>query len=785
MKSQIVAPGNITTSFGYDAYGRQTAINDASAGNETREYDDMGNISRHTDANEQQTAYSYDGYGRLTQIQRPEFTTVYTYNEYSAPLTETSTNGTSRTLSYDEYGRVRTERECVSDSIVLRRTNSYTNESVTSVTYTLPDDTEIKETFSYINGHLTEMKELLLVRAVIEPDFPPSTRPFGGMTTFSFRPPFPPDHHIAMDHSFWKLTEENDMGQPVKAQTGKMVRSYTYDAWGYPAGRKMESESGGVVFDQYYHFEPANGNLIQRGDRVNNSEEVFAYDNLNRLKKITAIPANAPSYERTLHYALNGNIEEISDIGIFDYINEGKPYQISDAYPGDNAAQLGDMQDISYTSFRRPAVISQGDYTTSFVYNSRGDRTQMYQTHVDGGDLAVRHYLGGRCEVDLHEILFYLGGDAYTAPAVYKKEGKNWKLYYLCRDYQGSICALADIDGNKTAEYSYDPWGRMRNPQSMEVFAPGEEPKLFLGRGYTGHEHLAAHGLINMNARLYDPVVGRFLSPDPYIQDPGNSQNYNRYSYVLNNPLKYTDPSGEIYKWNKLVGAYMNEWGHVIQESDVWKYENGLNNDDDQEDGWDLGGSDAYRNGYYYYNPYTNQIRYVIGTGPATITLFTVNLSPQEEYVFQGGPSDDWMGLGWKEKTSIGISAFSFGSESKIALIDWAVKDYNKLTSRQYKALSKDVQLIKQIRALGKSGVKYLNGVKILGKASIVTNAAITVSQVREDFINERFVSAGARVVVFGVTYGAAAIPVAGPFISIGLGVADVMYGEYFYDFLK
>lgn len=69
---------------------------------------------------------------------------------------------------------------------------------------------------------------------------------------------------------------------------------------------------------------------------------------------------------------------------------------------------------------------------------------------------------------------------------------------------------------------------------------------LVSARGYCGHEHLANFGLINMNARLYDPYLGRFLSPDPYVQDPQNSQSLNRYTYCLNNPLKYTDPSGEI-----------------------------------------------------------------------------------------------------------------------------------------------------------------------------------------------------------------------------------------------
>ena len=73
---------------------------------------------------------------------------------------------------------------------------------------------------------------------------------------------------------------------------------------------------------------------------------------------------------------------------------------------------------------------------------------------------------------------------------------------------------------------------------------PDAQPDLLLGRGYTGHEHLPWFGLLNMNARLYDPAVGRFLSPDPLVQAPDNTQNYNRYSYCLNNPLRYVDKFG-------------------------------------------------------------------------------------------------------------------------------------------------------------------------------------------------------------------------------------------------
>ena len=54
-------------------------------------------------------------------------------------------------------------------------------------------------------------------------------------------------------------------------------------------------------------------------------------------------------------------------------------------------------------------------------------------------------------------------------------------------------------------------------------------------------------GLINLNARFYDPAMGMFLSPDNYLQAPDNSQNFNRFSYCVNNPLMYTDPSGEVF----------------------------------------------------------------------------------------------------------------------------------------------------------------------------------------------------------------------------------------------
>ena len=140
----------------------------------------------------------------------------------------------------------------------------------------------------------------------------------------------------------------------------------------------------------------------------------------------------------------------------------------------------------------------------------------------------------------------------YNAAAVAIRTGSEaWKIYYIHRDYLGSICAITNTpNGNDPVvaieKRSYDAWGRLRKPTTLQPYGPGEQPALFLNRGYTGHEHLPEFGLINCNARLYDPVIGRFLSPDPYVQAPDLSQSYNRYSYCWNNPLIYTDPDGEF-----------------------------------------------------------------------------------------------------------------------------------------------------------------------------------------------------------------------------------------------
>jgi len=156
--------------------------------------------------------------------------------------------------------------------------------------------------------------------------------------------------------------------------------------------------------------------------------------------------------------------------------------------------------------------------------------------------------------------------------AMQRKTSAGANLYYIHTDNLGSIQAITNSTGAMVSEYAYTPWGGRILLSGVNI----------TDRGYTGHEHLSPFGddtsggfcLINMNGRIYDPVLARFLSPDPYVQAPDFTQSFNRYAYGWNNPFKYTDPSGEIvwfiYAGAALVGGTLNLISNWKKVDNLW-----------------------------------------------------------------------------------------------------------------------------------------------------------------------------------------------------------------------
>ena len=156
---------------------------------------------------------------------------------------------------------------------------------------------------------------------------------------------------------------------------------------------------------------------------------------------------------------------------------------------------------------------------------------------------------------------FYIEADGRPVAVRAQTAGSGPEIKYLLSDHLGGVDAVTSSSGSLLHRASYHAFGARRLGSGL-----GDAPSdaewqgidATTARGFTGHEHLDNLGLIHMNGRVYDPVLGRFLSPDPYVQSPYDSQSLNRYSYVANNPLSAVDPSGYAFE------AIKEMWGDLL-----------------------------------------------------------------------------------------------------------------------------------------------------------------------------------------------------------------------------
>ena len=118
-------------------------------------------------------------------------------------------------------------------------------------------------------------------------------------------------------------------------------------------------------------------------------------------------------------------------------------------------------------------------------------------------------------------------------------------VQYTLTDHAGSADVVVDGAGATIERHSYDPFGKRRSAKWTPDVLSGRQSSDPNLTGYTGHQDDFELGLVNMKGRMYDPKIGRFLTPDPRIGgNPLRSQNLNHYSYVANNPLSFFDPTG-------------------------------------------------------------------------------------------------------------------------------------------------------------------------------------------------------------------------------------------------
>lgn len=206
----------------------------------------------------------------------------------------------------------------------------------------------------------------------------------------------------------------------------------------------------------------------------------------------------------------------------------------------------------TYTTFDMPIEMTSSSATISFLYGPSHERvrqvvaggtTTIYLNPTGGAGLNYEKDIKPLGELE-HRYFVTAGSEVV---ALIKKTGTGvTTTRYMHRDGLGSVMAVTDGVGTVVERLSYEAFGRRRQTNGQPDLL-GTVQGTETNRGYTDHEHLEEMGLIHMNGRIYNPIIARFTSADPYVQDPTDLQSYNRYSYIVNNPLGYTDPSGYLF----------------------------------------------------------------------------------------------------------------------------------------------------------------------------------------------------------------------------------------------
>ncbi|MFC5050071.1 toxin TcdB middle/N-terminal domain-containing protein [Rubritalea spongiae] len=583
-------------------------------------YDGVGNILETEDSEGNVTKMVYDKLGNQIELHDPSMGIwEYAYNALGQ-LTETEDAiGNTTTKTYDDLGRVTQEVVDTVDSTIPTLTRDFYYDGVGGANYRKYGALYLEKSsdgFRRMHYYDDLNREFLTVQKIEgrwfyqQTDFDQYSRPI--RLTHYWRPPSLDDalktHYRAWySHSqetvynsrsfvtevrdsngktWWSDPEYNVDGQLVSYLAGNGLKTTNvYDADSQLLERIYVKNGSTTVFDHSYTINKV-GNLTRRTDNKNGLGETFTFDRLNRMRSSKVDGENAvwSSYDDL------GNIQSRGGVGSYSYTGSS-PFRVTSAggrsflYDANGAITQvtgSSTGEIKWAGFHKPLHMEVADKRSTFGYDSGNNRVTQTRQEYDQGtwlDKTRKTYVGALFEQehqwnydhatpkwDISYTRIYISTPAGVIGSWVKKADLDLpEENYFHRDHLGSVIAITDKDRTISKEFSYDAWGRARDASDWAGFINAERDSA-TDRGFTGHEMLDGLGLIHMNGRIYDPILGRFLSADPNIQSPSNLQNYNRYSYVLNNPISMTDPSGFFFKklFKKIKSFVKTYWKTIV-----------------------------------------------------------------------------------------------------------------------------------------------------------------------------------------------------------------------------
>jgi RHS repeat-associated protein len=550
----------VLTSVTYDVRGRKLTMSDADMGNWSYAYNALGELIRQIDANTKTTTMVYDKLGRMTSRTEADLTSTWVYDAttYQSPncgLSSTKTKGKlvrattstnyERITCYDNLGRASGEITKIGSESFRVDTAFDTAGRVSTVSYPASPGVPggrlvMQNVYRTDSGYLQQVK------------------------------------NVASGAAVWTANEANAFGQVTSENySNGLSTTRTFDN----RGRTYRITTTGGAQDTTATWNDID-TVVQRtwvaGGQTRT--ENFSYDRLNRLQ--TASTSGGAVISTT--YDLQGNLTSKTGVGTYSYLAgshrlgsvAGTVNGVANptfGYDNNGNLKTGAAFSVTPTSFDMPASITKNvagtNVTDTFSYGSEHQRVKQVAGLVNStgqgvaGTLTTLYIGGGLFEKEtnsttgLTEYKHYVsaGGRLVTVYIVRSNSTTQWNHHH--QDHLGSTVAVTNDSGAVVEAMSFDAWGKRRNldGSALAGFAMAQND-----RGYTGHEQLDNIGLVHMNGRIYDPMLARFMSADPFVQAPDYTQSYNRYMYVVGNPLTLTDPSG--YNW------ISRRWKH-----DVWQ----------------------------------------------------------------------------------------------------------------------------------------------------------------------------------------------------------------------
>ncbi len=517
LPSEVTACGS-TTTMEYDEAGNRTLLSDPDAGETVSTYSADGKLLTQTDGRGIETVNTYDAQGRLIRSEIDTLVTTYTYGTtgygYNR-LVSRQTGSMTEEFSYDAYGRVTFWKRTFPDGV--QSGQSYFYNSLGQLSGRIyPSNLSVTYTYDdngFLDGIMAGNAYLWSINSY---NGPTKVENFGNINI---------------------TTCVNQAGQLTER---------------YARYNGQTTNLHGMAFT----WDGTRGNMLSRiGVAGAGVTETFSYDTLDRL---TGVSMNGSTTD-TLTYGSNGNIISRTGLGNYSYLS-GRPHAVGGV---ENTGYMiaSSSQEIRYNPLGKADLLREGQYAELLRYGP--DAQRWVTTDSIGGQVsAVTHYHGDfemRSTSTGGVSMYHYLGNGLLCVTIANSQPL---YYYMMTDNVGSVVHVVNGKGISEFDAWYDAWGR----QTLAANGIG------FFRGYGGHEMLPQFRLVNMDGRMYDYVLGRFLSPDNYVQEPENSQSFNRYSYCLNNPLKYSDPDGDFF-----IGTIINGVKDLVVNTLVKVWTQGIN----------------------------------------------------------------------------------------------------------------------------------------------------------------------------------------------------------------